>query len=143
MLIVCNPDKINVPKGTAEDDDDYFCIYHLDSLGCHNTKTLTMNIYTYLKKAWKVMKKKKDADKKKEGDTNNNDEKKEGFARLKYEKVKGIPKQANSTDCGVFVTLYAKHFLKYLLASGKNIGTVTRRMFIEKQYDKIFGMKFR
>ena len=143
LLIVCNPDKINVPKGTAEDDDDYFCIYHLDSLGCHNTKALTMNIYTYLKKAWKVMKKKKDADKKKEGDTNNNDEKKEGFARLKVDKVKGIPKQANSTDCGVFVTLYAEHFLKYLLASGKNIGTVTRRMFIEKQYDKIFGMKFR
>jgi hypothetical protein len=36
LLIICNPGKIGVQKGTAKEDDEYFCIFHLDSLGCHS-----------------------------------------------------------------------------------------------------------
>lgn len=35
LLIVCNPGKIAVCADAVADDDDYFCILHLDSLGCH------------------------------------------------------------------------------------------------------------
>ena len=35
LLIVCNPGKYLSAPTRRLDDDDYFCILHLDSLGCH------------------------------------------------------------------------------------------------------------
>ena len=48
LLIVCNPAKISVCADRTADDDDYFCILHLDSLGCHRKSPMIHKKYFFV-----------------------------------------------------------------------------------------------
>jgi ubiquitin-like-specific protease 1C/D len=129
IVLVCNPNKI-MANG-VKDSESYFCLYHFDSLGIHNTKETAENIIAYLLKAWH--------------EKNNN------LLRLNYDRkiqlaessciTPPIPKQCDETSCGMFVCLYVEHFLRHMVKT--KFPRVTKKRFIKKEYSAVFGMKFK
>ena len=101
LIIICNPSKICKPQSRKK-----FAMLHFDSLGCHNSTSLTKILFQYLRRAWDRHCK----------DTGKGEISSEP-PRRHIKIPKGIPKQSNSSDCGVFVCLYAHYFLYNAISS--------------------------
>ena len=117
---------------------------NINYLNLTGTGDLARNVYEYLTRAWKVVVKQKSVT------SNYNGHKNLGWATNTYYSVQCIPKQSNSSDCGVFVTLYAKNFLRHVCGSGGFKGcqkritrTVTKGMIRRKRFDRILGIQHR
>ena len=117
---------------------------NINYLNLTGTGDLARNVYEYLKRAWKVVVKQKSVT------SNYNGHKNLGWATNTYYSVQCIPKQSNSSDCGVFVTLYAKNFLRHVCGNGGFKGcqkritrTVTKGMIRRKRFDRILGIQHR
>ena len=77
--------------------------------------------FEYLTRAWKVVVKHKSVTSDYKGHKNL------GWASNTYYSVQCIPKQFNSSDCGVFVTLYARAFCVMYVAP-TNLKVVKERL---------------
>eukprot|EP00944_MAST-04C_sp_MAST-4C-sp1_P015836 g15836.t1 len=117
---------------------------NINYLNLIGTGDLARNVFEYLTRAWKVVVKQKSVTSNYEGHKNL------GWATNTYYSVQCIPKQSNSSDCGVFVTLYAKNFLRYVCGNDGFKGcqkritrTVTKKMIRRKRFDKILGIQHR
>ena len=109
-----------------------------------DTRDLAKNVFEYLTRAWKVVVKHKSVTSNYKGHKNL------GWALNTYYSVQCIPKQFNSSDCGVFVTLYAKSFLRHVCGTDEFKGcqkkitrTVTKKMIGRKRFDRILGIPLR
>jgi Ulp1 family protease len=89
------------------------CIVFLDSLGCHNKRKVQKLLRDYLQQEWERKCQQVHGECK--------------FDAKSIANVKPlVPMQKNSCDCGVFVLMYAEHFLSALLGkSGGPSGALT------------------
>ena len=106
LLIVCNPGHLRSDPSESEP----FCMIHLDSLGCHNSSDITKNLLQYLVRAWKQARL---------GLTEDH------ITRRNLVRPECIPKQTNSSDCGVYILLYFEHFFMNAAAGGVSLSSVT------------------
>lgn len=131
LIIVCNPNKIS--SESTNQNDPYFCMYHLDSLGKTHIKNprYTTNVYNFLKTHWQKTK-----------------QSKVNFPLYDNERhnkqVKDLPQQFNSSDCGIYIVMYADYFFKHIIEKyqdSKKIVTVSKKMFKNNEYEALFGTK--